>query len=97
MNLTYEEKDKYIYIKANNKKNFSLKKSNYFQTYLKSENKFLEAYPIKPIQNIIPKDISLHKIFVIQKRRNATLFNIRYVSENLQKESCSDCVFMFIL
>ena len=67
MNLTYEEKDKYIYIKANNKKNFSLKKSNYFQTYLKSENKFLEAYPIKPIQNIIPKDISLHKIFVIQK------------------------------
>ena len=67
MNLTYEEKDKYIYIKANNKKNFSLRKSIYFQTYLKNENNFLEAYPIKPIQNIIPKDINLHKIFMIQK------------------------------
>ena len=67
MNLTYEEKDKYIYIKANNKKNFSLRKSIYFQTYLKNENNFLEAYPIKPIQNIIPKDINLHKIFLIQK------------------------------
>ena len=67
MNLPYEEKDKYIYIKANRKKNYSLRKSIYFKTYNKTENKTLEAYPIKPFQNMIPKDINLQKIFSIQK------------------------------
>ena len=73
MNLTYEEKDKYIYIKANQKKNFSLRKSIYYRTYLKNDNNFLEAYPIKPFQNIIPKDINLQKIFMAQKSSSLKL------------------------
>ena len=73
MNLTYEEKDKYIYIKANPKKNFSLRKSIYSRAYSKKENHVLESYPIKPFQNIIPKDINLQKIFMIQKASSLNL------------------------
>ena len=73
MNLTYEEKDKYIYIKANQKKNFSLRKSIYSRAYSKNEINIFEAYPIKPFQNIIPKDINLQKIFMIQKASSLNL------------------------
>ena len=70
MNLTYEEKDKYIYIKANQRKNYSLRKSIYFKIYNKKdkEKNNFESYPIKPFQNTkIPNDINLHKIFLFQK------------------------------
>ena len=67
MNLLYEEKDKYIYIKANLKKNYSVNKISYLRTYNKTNSNILEAYPIKPLQNVIPKDINLQKIFVNQK------------------------------
>ena len=67
MNLTYEENDKYIYIKANQRKNYSLRKSKYFKTYTEKEKTILDVYPIKPYQNIISNDINLLKIFYSKK------------------------------
>jgi len=73
MNLTYEEKDKYIYVKANQRKNYSSRKSIYFKTYNKNEKNIFEEYPIRPFQNIIPNDINLHKIFLFQKNSSQNI------------------------
>ena len=81
MNLTYEEKDKYIYIKANQRKNYSLRKSKYFKTYTEKEKTILDVYPIKPYQNIISNDINLLKIFLFEKTSTQNInkiFNIKY-------------------
>ena len=81
MNLTYEEKDKYIYIKANQRKNYSLRKSKYFKTYTEKEKTILDVYPIKPYQNIISNDINFLKIFLFEKTSTQNInkiFNIKY-------------------
>ena len=79
MNLTYKEKDKNLYIIGNQRKIYSLKKPIYFRTYTKNDERFLESYPIKYFQNIIPKDINLQKIFAIQKI-SSQIINKRYSS-----------------
>ena len=73
MNLTYEEKDKYIYVKANQRKNYSSRKSIYFKTYNKNEKNIFEEYPIRPFQNKIPNDINLYKIFLFQKNSSQNI------------------------
>ena len=79
MNLAYKEKDKILYIKENHRQIYSLKKPIYFKTYSKNDERLLEAYPIKPFQNIIPKDINLQKIFTIQ-RTSSQIINKRFSS-----------------
>ena len=62
-------KDKFTYIKAIHKKNYSLAKS------LKLK-KSVTTCPIKPTENVIPKDLNLQKIFV----------NMLKSSQNLSKK-----------
>ena len=81
MNLTYEEKDKYIYIKANQRKNYSLRKNKYCKAYNEKGKTISESIPIKPHQNIISNDINLHKIFLVQKASSQNInkiFDIKY-------------------
>ena len=87
MNLTLG--DQFIYIKSNQKKNNSERSSIYLRRY-KKENS-LEAYPIKPSKNIIPKDINLPKIFKILKsstnsiNKESSIYNINNRKKILYK------------
>ena len=64
---TNKNTKKFIYFKILPKNNKIL--SNSFRH---TDNKF-ESYPIKPSKNIIPKDISLQKIFAIMKKSSQEL------------------------
>ena len=57
MYRTLTNKDKFTYIKAIHKNNYSLTKS------LRLKSASIIPCPIKPKENIIPKDLNLQKIF----------------------------------
>lgn len=56
MHRTWTSKDKFTYVKAIHKSNYSQQKSLRLSSGI-------TPYPIKPSQNMIPKDLNLQQIF----------------------------------
>ena len=69
MRRTFTNKNKFTYIKAIHKKNYSLTKS------LRLNASSITPYPIKPTENIIPKDLNLQKIFTNMLKSSQDLSN----------------------
>lgn len=83
MYLRNSSRNGFVYTKAFQKKNNSLTKP------LKNNDKKIESYPIKPIKNIIPKDVNLQKIFLLMNKSSQALFDnySNYLDYNNQKNS----------
>ena len=72
MRRTWTSKDKFTYIKAIHKNNYSLTKT------LKLTASSLTPCPIKPTENIIPKDLNLQKIFTNMLKSSQDLSKIYF-------------------
>ena len=83
MYLRNTSRNSFVYTKAVQKKNNSLAKP------LKNNDKKIESFPIKPIKNIIPKDVNLQKIFLLMNKCSKFLFDnySNYLNYNNQKNS----------
>ena len=69
MRRTFTNTNKFTYIKAIHKKNYSLTKS------LRLTASSITPCPIKPTENIIPKDLNLQKIFTNMLKSSQDLSN----------------------
>ena len=78
MHRTFTNNDNFTYIKAIHKQNYSLTKS------LRLSNTSITPCPIKPTENIIPKDLNLQKIFSTMLNSSQQLSELysSYITKN---------------